>query len=109
MMTAPMHPRDTTLGGPPVRVPAPVDDVRGSVVGRRCILAAAEGYLYDLVAVTDPYVDPGLGDRVILLALEDNWWDWVHASRQGRDVGPRPRDCKTFDSWRVYVEGAALL
>lgn len=109
-MTTPVlaHPADP-LGGPPVLAPAPVDSIRGSVVGRRVLLSNADGYLSDLIAVTDPADDPVIGDRVMVLALEDRWWDWKTDLLNKRATTPRPRDCRTVPSSLVYVERGRLV
>ncbi len=102
------HPADP-LGGPPVLAPVPVDSARGSVVGRRVIVSTGSGYVSDLVAVTDPADDPVIGDRVMVVAHEDRWWDWSLAVRRGERTTARPVDCRTFASSLVYVERGRIV
>lgn len=63
------------FGRPPAREPRPAAD-EPSLVGKRVILSTAEGFVYDMRAVSQILTD-GDGQQVVAIATEEEYYRWM--------------------------------
>jgi len=63
------------FGIPPARQPVPVDGIP-AVRGKRVILSTPEGFVYDMRASSEVYVDPH-GRSVVDVISEEDWYRWM--------------------------------
>lgn len=90
------------LGEPPVLRPERADLFTGPLFGRRVILDAAEGHLFDMRAAgelvpSDQWPACPGGVRI---ATEAAWYAWLMEGRPGQF----PRGCAVWPATMVYVE-----
>jgi len=63
------------FGIPPVRQPVPVDQVP-AVRGKRVVLSTSEGFVYDMRASSEVYIDES-GRDVVDVVSEEDWYRWM--------------------------------
>jgi hypothetical protein len=81
------------FGVPPTRAPRPAAS-EPTLFGKRVILSTPEGFVEDMRAVSERYVDDRNRD-VIDLATEDDYFRWMH-------VGSPPTS-RPWESHLVWV------
>lgn len=83
------------FGVPQTRAPRPAG-TEPSLFGKRVILSTAEGFVEDMRAVSERYVDEHNRD-VVDVASEDDYFRWMH-------VGQAPTT-RRWESHLVWVSG----
>jgi len=63
------------FGVPPARHPVPVDQMP-AVRGKRVVLSTQEGFVYDMRASSEVYVDES-GRHVVDVVSEEDWYRWM--------------------------------
>lgn len=63
------------FGEPPTRHPRPAIEER-ALRGKRVILSIPEGFVYDMRAVSQPYVD-AKGQSVVTIVSEEDYFRWM--------------------------------
>ena len=76
-------------GDPPPRRPQRADLARGSLNGRRAILVHTEGFSWDYRIASELFTDPLLGDTVIRICREADWYAWHDAAEDAATEWPR--------------------
>ena len=88
------HPRYPYFGIPPSRKPRPAAD-EPSLKGKRVVLSTPEGFVYDMRAASEVYVD-GEGKHVIDIVAEGAWFRWMYTHQ-------RPKT-QSYPEHLVWVE-----
>jgi hypothetical protein len=68
-------PRYPYFGVPPTRAPRPASD-EPALRGKRVILSMPDGFVYDMRACSEVYVDDA-GGAVVDIASEQDWYRWM--------------------------------
>jgi hypothetical protein len=82
------------LGAPPSRTPAPATTV-AAVRGKRVILSRPDGFVYDVRAVSEVFLDP-LGEQRVQVCSEQAFYRWM--------LNNVPPDVETYPAVLVWVE-----
>ena len=82
------------LGAPPSRTPTPATSVV-AVRGKRVILSRPDGFVYDVRAVSEVFIDP-LGEPRVQVCSEQSFYRWM--------LNNVPPEVETYPAGLVWVE-----